>query len=135
MSKVKTMPLKKIKLDLDTATRNQLKRSTKEEAQVVVQCAYTPKGFWEQIRIWNSTYLIPRGHGDKSKLLHCENISVYPTWTAVEAGKTMHFSLFFSALPAGCKSFDLIEVIPENGGFDVRNIQRNNSDIYHVVID
>lgn len=135
MTKSNFKHLKKTQFKLDKATRQQLMANTQGEAQVVIQCSYTPKGFWEQIRIWNSTFLIPKGKGHKSKLLHCENISTYPAWTPVEAGKTMHFSLYFSSLPAGCKSFDLIEEIPEDGGFEARNIQRNGSDIYHVVID
>ena len=38
----------------------------------------------------------------------------------------------FSGLPRSCTSFDLIERIPEPGGFEVRNIGRNKTDVYEV---
>jgi hypothetical protein len=37
-------------------------------------------------------------------------------------------------LPKKCTVFDLIEEIPEPGGFYIPNIQRNNSDVYHLEI-
>jgi hypothetical protein len=37
-------------------------------------------------------------------------------------------------LPKNCDSFDLIERIPEPGGFIYTNIKRNKTDVYHLVI-
>lgn len=48
--------------------------------------------------------------------------------------KDYWFTLVFSGLPKDCKMFDLIEVIPEEGGFHVKEIRRNESDIYRVKI-
>ena len=42
------------------------------------------------------------------------------------------FTLVFSGLPKDCKSFDLREEIPEEGGFLVKNIKRNGTDVYRV---
>jgi hypothetical protein len=40
--------------------------------------------------------------------------------------------LIFGALPKKCHVFQLIEEIPEEGGFTVRNIIRNKTDVYEV---
>jgi hypothetical protein len=53
----------------------------------------------------------------------------------VEYGQTLIFTLVFSGLPKECKSFDLMEKIPEPGGFEIRNIRRNSTDVYHVDIE
>ena len=48
--------------------------------------------------------------------------------------KDFWFTLVFSGLPKECESFDLKEEIPEEGGFFVKNIRRNNSDVYRIKI-
>jgi hypothetical protein len=45
---------------------------------------------------------------------------------------TYTFLLIFAALPKSCTQFDLVEDIPEEGGFLVRNIARNKSDVYRI---
>lgn len=40
------------------------------------------------------------------------------------------FTLIFEELSKGCKNFDLIEMIPQSGGFEAFNISRNNMDVY-----
>jgi hypothetical protein len=77
------------------------------------------------------SFIIP---GDRSTLHHAENITIAPTWTWVSAGKIFRFTLIFAPLPKSCDFFDLLEDIPEAGGFFVQNIKRNKSDVYHVVI-
>ena len=86
------------------------------------------------IRIWNTTYLIDNHSDHRSKLIHAENISIFPYWTAVPFMKDFWFTLIFSGLPKECKSFDFQEVIPEEGGFFVKSIKRNSSDIYRIKI-
>ena len=102
------------------------------EGQVTVHCRYLAQFSGDRIRIWPSTYLKYKTH--KSNLVHVENISIYPQWTLVQAGKSFRFSLIFSALPKGCSSFDLVEEIPEPGGFLYKNIKRNNADVYQIEI-
>lgn len=106
-----------------------------EEKQVIVHCCFKSLGFYEEkIRIWPSTFLIDRRSSHVSKLVYHENISLFPHWTDVTPGKDYYFTLIFSGLPSGCASFDLLESIPESDGFYVENIQRNETDIYHILI-
>ena len=52
----------------------------------------------------------------------------------VANGQTINFTLIFSGLPKHCKLFDMVENIPEPGGFVFENIVRNNSDVYLLEI-
>jgi hypothetical protein len=45
-------------------------------------------------------------------------------------GKSFRFTLIFSGLSKSCEFFDLLEDIPEAGGFFIQNIKRNKDDIY-----
>lgn len=83
------------------------------------------------LRIWPSTFLIPAEGGCRCKLVHCEGISFFPEWQLAE-GPVARFTLYFEGLPKGCRTFDLVEIIPEPGGFESRNIVRNASDVYRV---
>ena len=106
----------------------------KEESQVTIHFKYTGSMWGNKIRIWKSTFLHAKGSSHRSSLVHVENISVHPTWTHVSAGETINFTLIFSGLPKDCESFDLIEDIPEPGGFIINDIKRNNSDVYHFTM-
>ena len=97
-----------------------------EEKQVIIHCNY--KGFG-RIRIWKTTFLVAKNLNHKSKLIHAENITLYPEWTLKRG-----FTLIFTGLPKNCKQFDFIEDIPEPGGWIVNNIERNKSDVYLIDI-
>lgn len=112
-----------------------LQTKTEEERQVIVHCCFPASPFLGNlIRIWHSTYLFDNQSDHRSKLIHAENISISPYWTPVPFMKDFWFTLIFSGLPKDCKSFDLKEVIPEEGGFFVESIKRNSSDVYRVKI-
>jgi hypothetical protein len=112
-----------------------LKTKVEEEKQVIVHCCFPASPFLGNlIRIWHTTYLIDDRIGHRSKLIHAENITIFPNWTAVPFMKDFWFTLIFSGLPKDCKSFDLREVIPEEGGFVVKSIKRNSLDVYKVKI-
>jgi hypothetical protein len=66
--------------------------------------------------------------------VHAENISLAPEWTLIPDNKLYRFLLIFDALPRGCSAFDLVEEIPQPGGFHVEGIVRNQTDVYHVDI-
>lgn len=100
----------------------------KEERQVIIHCTY--KGFG-RIRIWKTTFLVAKNSKHRSKLIHAENISLYPEWTVKKVNER-GFTLIFTGLPKNCKQFDFIEDIPEPGGWMVKNIKRNNSDVYSI---
>jgi hypothetical protein len=105
-----------------------------QESHVYVHCYFNNTVNNMLIRIWKTTYLVDRGSGTRSKLVHVENISYAPEWTLVPDKKEFRFLLIFDALPRACTSFDLIEDIPQAGGFHVEGIVRNKSDVYHVNI-
>lgn len=118
---------------LDERLKEELFSQIQEEGMVIVHCSHTST-FGTNIRIWNSTVLIDRESGNRSKLLHALNISIAPMWMEIPAGSTLRFTLFFSSLPKSCEIFDFLEDIPESGGFEIRGIKRNKSDVYKVTI-
>lgn len=112
-----------------------LQTQVETEKQVIVHCCFPGIPFSDMlIRIWSSTFLIDESLGHRSSLIHHENISLFPYWTAVPPMKDYWFTLVFSGLPKACTSFDLQEVIPQEGGFLVKNIKRNATDVYRVTI-
>ncbi len=112
-----------------------LQTKIEEEKQVIVHCCFPASPFLGNlIRIWHSTYLFDNQSEHRSSLIHTENITVFPNWTSVPFMRDFWFTLVFSGLPKDCRSFDLKEVIPEEGGFFVESIKRNSSDIYRVKI-
>ncbi|MDQ0595483.1 hypothetical protein QFZ37_003852 [Chryseobacterium ginsenosidimutans] len=112
-----------------------LQAKVEEEKQVIVHCCFPASPFLGNlIRIWHSTYLFDNQSEHRSSMIHAENISISPNWTPVPFMRDFWFTLVFSGLPKDCKSFDLKEVIPEEGGFFVESIKRNSSDVYRVKI-
>lgn len=110
-----------------------LQPKIEEEKQVIVHCCFPAPHFeGNLIRIWSSTFLIDNALGHRSSLIHHENISLFPYWTEVPPFKDFWFTLIFTGLPKDCKIFDLQEIISEEGGFHVKNIKRNGSDVYRV---
>lgn len=87
------------------------------------------------LRIWPSTFLIPSDSSRESRLVYWRNIATAPNWTVVPKGEGFTFLLVFESLPKGCAVFDLVERIPQEGGFVIRGIQRNETDVYRVSLD
>jgi len=120
-------------VNLDPGLLEQAKAYPFIEQQVIVHCEFSPGIFWEpRLRIWPTTYLIPKGGTSKSKLLQAEHISFYPEWTPIKRFIVHRFTLIFEGLPKDCTTFDLVEEIPEPGGFVARDITRLPSDIYSI---
>ncbi len=105
-----------------------------EDSFVYVHCEFQSLSPGMLIRIWKTTFLNDCDSASKSQLVHAENISMAPQWTMVPDGGFYNFLLIFSALPKWCTRFDLAEEIPQAGGFLVRNIQRNKSDVYRITL-
>jgi hypothetical protein len=124
----------KVKPEVEDKVLASIEPSVIEDSFVYVHCYFDNS--WEEamIRIWKTTFLVDRVSGAKSSLVHAENISIAPVWTVIPDNRVHTFILIFSALPKTCKVFDLVEEIPQPGGFHVRNIQRNGSDVYHVTM-
>lgn len=125
-------PPVKTKPSVDIDTLQAIDAETLEDSYVYVHCYFQNKHKDMLIRIWRTTYLVDRSSGARSRLVHAENISFAPVWTQIPDGKTYSFLLIFSALPKSCKLFDLIEDIPQAGGFFIENIARNQTDVYHI---
>lgn len=124
----------KIKPQVDIETLTGIDASVLEDSYVYVHC-YFHNTFKDMlIRIWKTTYLVDKGSGSQSKLIHAENISFAPVWTQIPDGRMYTFLLIFSALPKRCISFDLLEDIPQAGGFFIPGIMRNQTDVYHIDI-
>ena len=123
-----------VKPEVDSEALTRIDASTLDDSFVYVHCYFRNK--WENmlIRIWKTTYLVDDSSGTRSGLLHAENISIAPVWTQIPDQVEYRFLLIFSGLPKSCKQFDLVEEISEPGGFHVRNITRNDTDVYHIHI-
>lgn len=115
------------------ALANELLTDSEERGQVTVHCHFVA-GLSDAIRIWPSTYLRCRLTGHRSRLVHAEGIPHAPVWRPVPAGSRVSFTLLFEPLPDGCLLFDLIEEIPDEGGFFSPSIPRNGMDVYRVGI-
>jgi len=109
-----------------TVVKTDVKPLESEERQTIVHCSC---GGDYAYRIWPSTFLIEHGTDKRAKLITAFNILFAPQWT-LNDGKG--FTLIFEGLSKACTSFDLKEIIPESGGFEVLNIKRNNMDVYTV---
>lgn len=112
-----------------------LQSQTQVEKQVIIHCCFPAAPMYGNlIRIWRTTFLIDEESGCKSQLIYADNISIFPFWTEVEPMKEHWFTLVFSGLSEDCKCFDLLEDIPQKGGFHVKKIKRNSTDVYRVKI-
>lgn len=107
----------------------EVKTLESEERQTIVHCSCGGPEDTYAVRVWPSTFLIEHGTGKRAQLITAFNISFAPQWT-LNDGKG--FTLIFEGLSKGCTAFDLKEIIPQDGGFEVLNIQRNNTDVYTV---
>lgn len=123
-----------VKPAVDAEILTSLATNIDEDSFIYVHCHFDNLGEEMLIRIWRTTFLIDPMSGERASLVHVENISFAPMWTMVPGGIMFHFLLIFTSLPKSCRQFDLVEEIPQPGGFCVRNIQRNESDVYHVDI-
>jgi hypothetical protein len=119
-------------IQISEEVKQTLFAETIDEGQVVLHVSYPAAGIFDLIRIWPTTYLVPKEGGEKSKLVTKENISLAPQWTVIRKNGGYQFTLIFSPLPKGCKVFHMWEDIPEPGGFLISNIVRNETDVYHV---
>ena len=110
----------------------ELLTNIEEESQVIVHCQMDADEYANAARIWPSTFIIDNQSGKRCRLVFSDGITMYPNWTYIKEGSSLSFTLIFNGLPKSCKSFDLVEIIPQAGGFEYRKIARNKSDVYHV---
>ncbi len=125
-------PPVKIKPEVEGEALTSIDPLIQEDSHVYVHCYFNNTSDDMLIRVWRSTFLIDRISGARSPLVHIENISYAPMWTMIPKKGRFSFLLIFSALPKECTVFDLLEDIPQAGGFYIQGIQRNELDVYHV---
>ena len=123
-----------LKVEICDELRSELLLLRNEEQQVIIHCSIYAMDFGDAARIWKSTYLIDKETGKTYNLLFADGISFAPQWTLIPFNKPLEFTLIFKGLPKSCKLFDLVEIIPEEGGFEVLNVNRNSTDVYYVTI-
>ncbi len=122
----------KIKPLIDEVVLESISPDVLQDGYVYVHCHFQNEWQDALIRIWRTTFLVDRGSGNKSALIHAENISFAPIWTMIPDKSTHTFLLIFEALPKSCTLFDLVEEIPQPGGFHVVDIRRNVRDVYRI---
>lgn len=130
---IKEIPAVKPEIGTDVLTS--IDPNSLTDSYIYVHCHYENEYEEMFIRVWRSTFLIDRTSGSRAKLVHAENISIAPVWTIIPGKMTYTFLLIFASLPKDCTVFDLVEDIPQSGGFHVSGISRNEKDVYHVTID
>lgn len=114
---------------------HELLHEIEEEKQVIIHCHMVADEYSNAARIWPSTYIIDNQSGQRNQLLFADGITMFPTWTYIKEYSSLNFTLIFGGLPKSCKSFDLVEIIPQAGGFEYRKIPRNKTDVYHINLD
>lgn len=124
--KYRNLSMETVSFSTETALVPVVKILETSERQTIVHCSIDAEMAY---RIWPSTFLIERGSGKRAKLITAFNISFAPEWTLSSSGG---FTLIFEGLSRECRVFDLIEDIPQEGGFKATGIVRNESDVYHL---
>ena len=127
-------PLTKPKPEIAIEVLASIDPQSLEDSHIYVHC-YFDNPFKDMlIRIWKTTFLIAKESSARADMLHAENISIAPQWKLIAGNSTFHFLLVFSSLPKSCDRFDFVEEISQSGGFLVKDIMRNNQDVYHITI-
>ncbi len=129
---IKPKPIKKTKALVDAEALTDLSEKVEEQGQIVIHVIYPPKQYPYRMRIWKSTFLFSKNSDHRTKLNHAENISLYPQWTDISGSQSYAFTLFFEAFPKSVLVFDLVEIIPQPGGFNYPGISRNDTDVYTI---
>ena len=128
--------IKKPKVEITEEWLKKVKVQADDMGQVVLHFVFrSPDDLFGDtlIRIWPTTYLYDNHSPHISDLVHIENITYYPDWHICPAGSNTYFTLIFSGLPKSCTAFDFIEHCSNQAGaFQVKNIQRNDSDVYFL---
>jgi len=126
-------PEKKIVIGLDVLEA--IDADLLDDSYVYVHCRVRVPAHGFLVRIWRTTFLKDCHSAGQAQLLHALGISFAPAWTLVPEPGTFTFLLVFSALPKSCTLFDLVEEIAQPGGFLVKSIARNKTDVYRVTLE
>lgn len=123
-----------VKIDLSIIEK--VKEKFQEEGQTVLHCNYVskrkyPNGGW--VNIYPTTFLVNKNQ--VLPMLHAINIPIAPRVHVFKhTGELKQFTLFFPAIPKDWDQFNIVEKCDTDGGFIVRDIQRNNIGVYEVTL-
>jgi hypothetical protein len=123
-----------VKPAVDVETLASIDPSMLDDSYVYVHCHFNNPSDDMLIRIWRTTYLIDARTSTKSQLIHAENISYAPQWRIIPRKGDFTFLLIFGGLPKSCLVFDMVEEISQPGGFHIKDISRNETDVYTIDI-
>jgi hypothetical protein len=121
----------------DIEVSNDLLASFEEEGFTYLHCTYitSPKfigGWW--VNIHKTSFLVG-GNNEKLEMLHAMNIPLAPERHYLKKfGDYLQFTLIFPKIPASWKVFDFVEECISNDGLTVRNIPRNSTGAYSLVV-
>lgn len=115
----------------DKNSRRKQLSLAEENKLVILNCTFKSKEDYG-IRVWETICLCDKDSEHKSKLIHAENIAMYPFKRKLPESKVVKFKLYFDELPTNCKTFYLIENRSEDASLEVKNIQRNDKDEYDI---
>lgn len=128
-----------VDIGVQVKVSSELQNMTAEEGQVIIHCSFynDPSKYAGEVglRVWKETFLIDEQSGHLNQMVRAFGIVYEPKWFFVKNGKTKKFTLLFDALPKSCKTFTLAEIIPQSGAFIVKNIPRNETDVYKVNLE
>jgi hypothetical protein len=124
----------KKKVKIDRLVFNQVHGPLKPEGQVTIHCYFRDMDKDTALCISRKTFITAHNSFWKRKLSHADNIPVFPEIRKVSKGQFAVFTLYFPPIPGHIKAFSFGEVHPELGGIRYSGIQRNEKDVYHVVI-
>ena len=127
-----SFPIQLPDIDQEVDVTTKLASEVETQAQVIVHCHFLATSPGDGYRIWPTTYLTDQHSGQRSKLVHAENVCYYPMWQFAGKAGWHSFTLVFEPLPKTCTIFDLAEEIAESGAFKALGIKRNQSDVYNV---
>jgi hypothetical protein len=110
-------------------------KADEKEGQTLFHCRYTSKYGFENggwVNIDGDTYLENADTFEQLELLNAIGIPLSPFRHYFKnAGELKQFMLIFPRIPKYWKSFHLVERAGA-GSFRVRDIQRNDSGVYHI---
>jgi len=115
---------------------NDLLNDFEEEGYTYLHCTYytSPKfysGWW--VNIHATSYLVG-GNNERLLMLHAIDIPLAPERHYLkEYGDSLKFTLVFPKMPVSWKTFDFVEEC-KGGGLSVKNIPRNNTGAYNVIV-
>ena len=117
--------------EVQKVSETSAEQKTEPLVPVVVHFLCDPY-YTHAMRVWRTTYLLDLDSAHRSKLIDKKHITYAPNWTSIKPGAAHRFTLYFEPLPKRVIQFDLMEIIPQPGGWHIQGIRRNREDVYYV---